>query len=392
MFLVSRLICPPPSSPGDRVDRVHPLQKRHSVAGLPTSPTHESPHIPPAYRHDSRPLSHHSSQDFSPRNSSAVSPTHLANGQRRGSFASVDSNHSSSSYHSNPNLAACMRRSSSMQLQANPSPKGSTSRRVVAIIGQQVISPERVTDHMTSPGRDNTEHEGTGHRRRSTSETKRRRQHRYEHVRAPHTYEKIKDGPPHTSYPCSPPTHPSHISQSSLPSQSSHPSQSSQEEPVKPSPGVHRWGPIKRENRPKSGPAPKRTSDSIRNRLSRKGGTTNSPSPGKRFSAGSILDGPKALDEDQMVAKLKQRMSSPEIQLHTQTSNRYFPTEEQENSKEQVSFSCFHRIVVLNCKGLVYLQNLTILYYIFSSLPIYERTLLFYNLIDSHASNDNLII
>ncbi|XP_064406815.1 ankyrin repeat and fibronectin type-III domain-containing protein 1-like isoform X2 [Halichondria panicea] len=315
----------------DRVDRVHPLQKRHSVAGLPTSPTHQSPHIPPVYRHDSRSLSHHSSQDFSPRNSSVVSPTHLANGQRRGSFASVDSNHSSGSYHSNTNSTACLRRSSSMQLQVNPSPKGSTSRRVVAVIGQQIISPERVTDHMTSPGRDNTEHEGTDHRRHSTSEAKHRRRHRYEQVRAPHPYEKIKDGLPQTSYPRSPPSHPS---QSSRLSQSPHPSQSSQEEPVKPSPTVSRWVPTKRESRPKSSPAPRKTSDSILNRLSRKG-TTNSPAPGKRFSAGSVLDGPKALDEDQMVAKLKQRMSSPEIQLHTHTLNRYFPNEEQENSKEQ---------------------------------------------------------
>ena len=242
---------------------------------------------------------------------------------RRASYASVDSSHSSGSYHSTG-----MRRSPSLPLKPSSirsSPNVSEmrgSRRVVSVVDQQaVMAPEHVTDHMTghvnnhetSP-RKTPEHVSK-HRRHSTSDSqgRTRRRHQYDHVRAPHPYEDMGVSPPMYPTPATP-------------SQSS---QASQEEKPITSPNTKHWKQkfLKRDNRPKSSPAPKRSlnaSDSKLSRFSRKG-STNSPAPGKRFSAGNVLE--ESLVGVNQTPGSKHRRSSPESQLHTQMLNRYFPTE-----------------------------------------------------------------
>ncbi len=222
-----------------------------------------------------------------------------------------------------------MRRSTSMQMQ--PSPKVTGGQRVVAVVGQQIISPERNIELR----QDTTQDHVTRHRRNSTSEARRRHRHQYDHVRAPHPYENANIDDPITSYPRSSPfpsPHPSHI-----------PHASQEEGPVRHS-APRRWAPVKREKRPKSSPAPKRTSDSRIDRLSKK--TTNSPSSAKRFSTGNVIDKSSEENESKIKGNLRQKVSSPEMQLHTQMIDRYFPTDEKNSNgspqKEQVSYIIMH--------------------------------------------------
>ncbi len=189
---------------------------------------------------------------------------------------------------------------------------------MVAVVGQQIISPGHGLDQVTlNPRQDVEQNHVTRHRRHSTSDGRRHQRHQYEHVRAPHPYENtIIDDDTITSYPRSP-----------------HTPHTPREEPVKHS-APRRWAPVKRERLPNSSPAPKRTSDSRIDHSSSKKITTNSPSSAKRFSTGNVIDKPSQGEEQK---KLKQRMSSPEMQLHAQMKDRYFPTDEKKSQKTNES-------------------------------------------------------
>lgn len=203
------------------------------------------------------------------------------------------------------------------------------SRRVVSIVDQQVVAPEHMTGHVM-----NQRHTGslapdhmTNHmmsQRHTGSESsinkmRSKRKHQYERVRAPHPYE--------------------YVEQEATSSQTDSQTLSQQEalelSDVKPkaskgSPAFKRWkhSLTRKDNRAKSPQGqnfPLNASDSKLHRHSKKKqGAKNSPAPGKRFSAGNIVDD---TIEDKAAAKLRNRMSSPEGQLQTQMLSRYFPTD-----------------------------------------------------------------
>jgi len=238
-------------------------------------------------------------------------PSHPQPGsvQRRGSYASVDSTHSS--YQS----MSSMRRSPSMPLQDQ------SRQRVVAVVDQQFVVPDRRRQY-SEPSERSGDANITSQRHRTNSESAKRprRRHAYEQVRPAHPYETMVETMNNESLSLTP----------------------TQDDMTLPDKPISKWrgGSLMR-NRPKSSPAPKRSmnaSDSKLHRISKKG-PSNSPAMVKRHSAGNVLEENKAGKEAQSRV-LKQRMSSPEGQLHAQMLNRYFPTSAAETpheaSQEQV--------------------------------------------------------
>ena len=197
----------------------------------------------------------------------------------------------------------------------------------MSIVDQQVVAPEHMTGHVMSQRHTGSES--------SINKIKSKRKHQYEQVRARHPYEHVEQNVTLSQ------TDPKPLSQMS---------QQEELEPssVKPktgkgSPTFKRWkhSLTIKDNHSKSSQRQSlalNTSDSKLIHLSKKKqGAKNSPAPGKRFSAGNLLDD---ASDNKAANKLKNRMSSPEAQM----LSRYFPNnlggvqEGSSGSREQVRY------------------------------------------------------